>query len=373
MHKRILIVEDEQEIRKDILRTLVLSNYEAIGACDGFEGLEKASKYKPDLIISDIMMPRLDGYALLRELQKNPETATIPFLFLSAKSDRNDIRDGMNLGADDFITKPYDIEELLDAVQIRLKKYETNEDIHSKKMERLSSSIHRSIPHEIRTPLSLILGYSDYLLKKFDSTSPYEAKEMIENINEAGKRLNGLFENYLFYANLEDILSNKLQLAKIRSQRTYYPELTIKDTVIHYTDNKGRRNDIRFKIEDTCINISEEYLAKAIKEILDNAIKFSKEDTPIEISARSTGDEYIISIKDYGRGMTKDQIDSTGAYIQFERKLYEQQGSGLGIAIVKKIAEIFNGELEIESKVGSFTSVSLRLNKCESPGRAPLY
>jgi len=359
MNKKILIVKDENNIRKDIMKTLHLSNYETYGASDGADGLEKANKVKPDLIISDIMMPRLDGYELLKELQKNPDTATIPFLFLSAKSERNDVRDGMKLGADDYITKPYDIDELLEAIQTRLRKQEQYELVQHKKFEQLSTSINRSMPHEVRTPLSLILGYSDYLLKKFDSTKPFEAKEMLGDINVAGKRLQRMLENYLFFANLESVSTNSTELSRIKSKRTFFPELVIRDTAFSIAECQGRYKDISYSLSDSGLAIPEDFLTKIVTEAIDNAIKFSDDGSQIEISSEVSDNLYVLKIKDYGRGMTDEQIRSTGAFVQFDRKTYEQQGSGLGIAITKKITDMIGGYCKIESKHGKYTILEI--------------
>lgn len=361
MNKTILVIEDEYEIRKDLLKTLELSNYNAIGAINGTIGMELALKYKPDLIISDIMMPDIDGYELLKELQSKPETNSIPFLFLTAKSDKTDIRTGMNLGADDYITKPYDIDELLEAIEIRLKKRQRSEKEYLKKFEELSSSINRSLPHEIRTPLSLILGYSDYLLKKIDSFNKDEAKEMLQNIYEAGKRLYHLFENYLFYANLQNISSSPYELKKLQSKKTFSAMLIIRDIVIYYSDKSERKQDIKLDLEDAVVRIAEDFLVKITEEIIDNCLKFSNAGRPIEITSKIENNSYYVSFKDYGRGMTQDQINNLGAYIQFERKIYEQQGAGLGIAIVKKIVEIHNGEIKFDSIINEFTKVIIKL------------
>lgn len=359
MRKVILVVEDEAEIRKDLVMTLKFSNYEALGAENGRVGLELAKKHHPDLIISDIMMPEVDGYQFLNLIQKDPDIGTTPFLFLSAKSD---IREGMNLGADDFITKPYDIDELLNAIDTRLKKREASETKFLRKFEELSTSISRSLPHEIRTPLGMILGYSDFLIKNFDATNPYEAKEMLENIYESGRRLNRLFENHLFYAQLETIASNKVKAKKLSKNRTAPADIFLQDIIDYFASSTGRRADIFTDLDDGAILVSEKYLVKIIEEILDNAIKFSKKGTRIEISSKMAGNnKYIISFKDYGRGMTLQQIKNVGAYIQFERQIYEQQGSGLGIAIVKKIVELHEGEFAIDSDPDNYTIVKIIL------------
>ena len=122
--RKILIIEDQEDVRENIAELLDLSNYEPIMASNGKEGVKKALEVKPDLILCDIMMPEMDGYEVLYLIGKNPEIASIPFIFLTAKSEKSDFRKGMNLGADDYITKPFEEMELLGAVERRLEKYD---------------------------------------------------------------------------------------------------------------------------------------------------------------------------------------------------------------------------------------------------------
>ncbi len=122
--KKILIIEDNDEVRENTAEILELSDYEVMTASNGKEGVSIALKEKPDLIVCDIMMPQLDGYGVLHLLSKHKETSTIPFIFLTAKSEKQDFRKGMELGADDYITKPFEGTELLNAIETRLKKTE---------------------------------------------------------------------------------------------------------------------------------------------------------------------------------------------------------------------------------------------------------
>lgn len=122
--KKILVIDDNADIRENTLEILELAGYKSIGAENGKKGVEKAQQERPDLVICDIMMPELDGYGVLHLLNKNPDTREIPFIFLTAKTERTDIRKGMEMGADDYITKPFDEIELLNAVDVRLKKKE---------------------------------------------------------------------------------------------------------------------------------------------------------------------------------------------------------------------------------------------------------
>ncbi|MGV3629781.1 MAG: response regulator [Bacteroidota bacterium] len=122
--KKILLIEDNPDVRENTAEILELAQYNVITAVNGREGVELAQQEKPDLIICDIMMPVLDGHGALHLLSKNDETASIPFIFLTAKSERTDYRKGMEMGADDYLTKPFDDIELLNAIEVRLKKNE---------------------------------------------------------------------------------------------------------------------------------------------------------------------------------------------------------------------------------------------------------
>lgn len=136
--KKILLIEDNPGMRENTAEILELSNYKVFTAPDGKEGVRLATSERPDLIICDIMMPELDGYGVLHMLSKNPETASIPFIFLTAKSEKSDYRKGMSLGADDYLTKPFDDLELLNAVETRIRKSEQIKQAYAKSNEGLN-------------------------------------------------------------------------------------------------------------------------------------------------------------------------------------------------------------------------------------------
>ena len=129
--KKILVIEDNPEVRENISEFLELANFEVAQAENGKIGIDRALADPPDLILCDIMMPELDGYGVIFMLSKHPETASIPFIFLTAKAERSDMRKGMNVGADDYITKPFDETELLQAIESRLKRSEVLKQDHS--------------------------------------------------------------------------------------------------------------------------------------------------------------------------------------------------------------------------------------------------
>lgn len=178
--KQILLIEDNNEVRENTAEILELANYKVLQAENGKIGVELANAHKPDLIICDVMMPVLDGYGVIHLLSKNKDTASIPFIFLTAKTERNDFRKGMDMGADDYITKPFDDVELLKAVESRLKKTEILKAEFSKNME----GIHKFFDEA---------GSLEELkkLSKERKTKTVSKKEIIFN--------EGNLPNYLFY------------------------------------------------------------------------------------------------------------------------------------------------------------------------------
>ncbi|MDC0832751.1 response regulator receiver protein [Leptolyngbya valderiana BDU 20041] len=163
--KKVLVIEDEQILRKNILKILKAEGFESLGAADGYEGIDLARSENPDLIVCDIMMPELDGYGVLKTLQADRETAMIPFIFLTAKTDRADMRQGIELGADDYLVKPFDADELLRAIETRFKK----QDLLLDRMASLSDELTRlqqflnakdglmeNLDRELRRPMSNI-------------------------------------------------------------------------------------------------------------------------------------------------------------------------------------------------------------------------
>lgn len=139
--KKILLIEDNPEVRENTTEILELAGYEVTSAPNGKVGVELVQKSKPDLIICDIMMPDLDGYGVLHILSKKPETASIPFIFLTAKTEKTDIRKGMNLGADDYLTKPFDDTDLLNAIEARLQKAKMQQQLYEATSEGLEDFI----------------------------------------------------------------------------------------------------------------------------------------------------------------------------------------------------------------------------------------
>jgi len=132
--EKFLVIEDEPGVRENLAEILQLAQYEVVLAADGIEGIECARQHRPDLIICDVMMPKMDGFEVLETLQADPELATIPLIFLTAMADIQNLREGMDLGADDYLTKPFELDQLLISISSRLRKrHHLNQQIEKEK------------------------------------------------------------------------------------------------------------------------------------------------------------------------------------------------------------------------------------------------
>jgi len=367
---RILVVEDAQSLRKDIVEMLNFEGYEALGAENGIVGLQRAREMLPDLIVCDIMMPGMDGLQVIKELQATRGTQDIPFIFLTARTGRDDQREGMNLGADDYLPKPFTAQELLRTVRTVLGKRRMVKEKANENAEQIRRNIIMALPHELRTPLNIILGFSDLLILDADSVTPSRIVDMSTHVNTSARRLMRLVEIFLIYVQTELIPHDAEQLHALKLNVTHYPKSSIERAVSVKTP-AGRANDLMLQIEDVeMINISDDHLRWIVEELTDNAFKFSEAGTSVSISGQIKGDYYNLTVRDAGRGMTIEQRASIGAYMQFDRKIYEQQGSGLGLIICKRLADLYDGDLRIESDPGVWTSVRVLGRRSPFLGRS---
>lgn len=365
MAPKILIIDDEDEIRENISRIFELSEYTVFSAANGKDGLIKAKRHSPDIIICDVMMPEMDGITFLNFLQSDLEISSIPVIFLTARANENDIKNGLKYGAEIFINKPFDIDDLLNAVEQRLQRKKQNVRIYEEKINILQSNISRSLPHEIRTPMNAILGYSDFLLNNYKMLDENDTVDIYHEINISAKRLQRILDNFLTYANLSNYLNNKDELNKFRQFKMEFINYSIEEMVKLKLFENNRLEDLEIELEDADVFINEIYLSKLLDEIIDNSIKFSKSGNKISVKSYFNKDYYNIVIYDEGIGMTEEQLKMLDAYIQFDRQTQEQQGAGLGLAIVKKIVDLFDGKIKIESQKNSFTRITISLKQCE--------
>ena len=352
--KNILVIEDEREVRLSIIELLENAGYKIISAEDGQQAIQLLESGIPDLVISDIMMPKINGYQVLEHFQKVAATAKIPFIFLSAKADHSDIRFGMNGGADDYMTKPFRAKELLRAVEARLKKAEKVE----KTIEEICMNISTYVPHELKTPLVSMMGYTELLKDDLADMQNPEINEMLDNIKTSNKRLNTTLDKFVKYTEIQTRFSSKLK----KEEQIPSTISLVKITESYCADlicEAKRENDLMLELVDAEINISEDDYKFMVREIIENALKFSNPGSKILVRSCIQNNKYYLEITDYGKGMTADQISNINPFIQHDRKIDQQRGNGLGLVSVKKLMEFYNGQFNVFSRYKEYTMVSL--------------
>ncbi len=341
----ILVVEDEDVLLENLSFHLSFEDYDVLCANNGKKGVELAFEHIPDVIICDINMPEMDGYEVLQQIRSNSKTVSIPFIFLTARSDKSDFRQGMELGADDFITKPYTAVEILSAIKSRLKKQGQLQKVHNEEIDQLRKNIASNLPHELKTPLSVILAYSEILGRSYKDMNDEEIKDMISSINSSGKRLLRMFNNYTFYTSLFDF---KLENNIAYDLLTQFPEQEIRRVISEIKKNYTKPYIINIIFEERTVPVFISHFKKLAEEIIDNAIKFSDDNTEIILKGYFLNNYYFIECQNSGIEFPQNKIDKIGGFMQFDREYLEQQGIGLGLAIVQKIIHIYNGSISIE-------------------------
>ncbi|ULQ50823.1 response regulator [Flavihumibacter fluvii] len=302
--KSILIIDDHDQIRENIAEILSLAGYQIFTAENGKKGVEIALQQQPDLVVCDIMMPELDGFGVLHLLRKNASTEHIPFIFLTAKVERSDFRKGMEMGADDYITKPFDDIELLNAIEIRLKKQEILEQKYAgdeKGMQELMKDLNQSgLIHldpekfEVESVSKKQHIYSEgkrprflYYLKsgKVKTFKLHDdGKEYITNLYQAGEYLGyiALLENSV-YDDTAEVLEDA-DLAMIPAQD--FLQLVFNDLAIATKFIRLISHNVKDK-EERLLHLAYDSLRKRVaKALVDIHKKFSdgNENRAIEIS-----------------------------------------------------------------------------------------
>lgn len=359
--KKILVIDDAEFILESTSTLLRFEGYDIITASDGLSGIEAAGNYRPDLILCDISMPGMDGYGVLEKIRSIPETVTTPFIFLTAFTDKANMRAGMEKGADDYLIKPFTREELIAAIDAQWKKSHFIEKQVQEKVDEVGRSITYALPHEFRTVLNQIVGSAKYLNNNAQIIEKEEITELSQDIISSAQRLMKITENYLLYIRIESFITSKEKRSQLRTFRTDEPVAMLFDIASNVAARFERLEDLDMlgSINNIYIEVSTESFHKVVEELLDNAFKFSDPGNKVMLNVWQSGQLLYISIEDQGRGMSKDHLQNVGAYVQFERQVYEQQGVGLGLSIAKKLVELHDGAFEIRSEIGVGTIVNV--------------
>jgi DNA-binding response OmpR family regulator/anti-sigma regulatory factor (Ser/Thr protein kinase) len=360
---RILVIEDEKNIRENIQELLEAKFYTVRVASNGKQGVLEAIDFRPHLIVCDVMMPKMDGYKVLEYVRKTALVQNTPFIFLTARVDKSDIRQGMDLGADDYITKPFTTKELVRAIETRLKRQEKIISQYQKVKHELDTTVFAAYYHEFNTPLHGILGGLNLLLHARDTFSEKQTHDLLASIQKSGLRLNHSLANLMLFEEIKraEVYTELLSMFSHGEAKSNWPHKVKNELVTMSKEIYNRSADLQMNIEPTEIKINPEYLQRLILELVDNALKFSKPGNKVQVIGRKEEDEYTIEVIDTGRGFTLESLDDIAPFKQFNRKKFEQQGLGIGLYLVKRIVDFNQGELKIISLEGEGTRVVINL------------
>jgi signal transduction histidine kinase len=354
---RILLIDDEDKLREVLAELLGDAGHETIQAGSGTAGIDAIRTMRPDLVLCDVQMPGMDGYAVLETVRADPQLASTPFLFLTGLDARHHFRAAMTLGADDYLAKPVRQGDLVAAVDARLTRRAAERRESERRVAELRRSVTFLLPHELRTPLTVILGGSQMIRELHQEMAPEEVGEMATAIFKAAQRLHRMAENYLLHVGME---MERLTVAEspARALSGSAGADVVRDAAYAQAREYGREQDIQMDLADATLPLAEPYVRKIVSELVDNALKFSEAGKPIKVLVSAPGQRVTLVVADAGRGMTPDQIREVGAFRQFNRAVLEQQGSGLGLVLVKGIMEASGGTFDLRSGMGEGTTAS---------------
>lgn len=347
---KILLIEDDDSLRFALAERLSLEGFSVATAGNGLEGIVEAKTKHPDLVLCDITMPGIDGYAVMKELRECEATAEIPILFLSGKTEQEEIRHAMHLGADDYICKPVVRSDMMAAIRTRLERTSQVRKPVEKAFEEIKTDLVSSLSHEFNTILTGISAPARLLESMEDYGDTEEVRTLASYIAMSADRLGDVIRRFLCYA---DLLLNPLPHRVMSASEPHIAPLktTVESVSLKLAKTWKREADLVLGPISGTAKLPMTMLSMLIEVILDNAFKFSAPGSKVEVSSQKGSDRFTVSIVDHGHGMTQAQIESVGAFRQFERRRFEQQGVGLGLEIARMICNRFGGSLRIESEL----------------------
>ena len=313
----------------------------------------------PDLILLDIMMPEMDGYEVIKQLKANPKTADTPVIFLTAKSSPGDIVRAFELGAADYLTKPFNIAELRTRIRTQLELLRSRQELITSRntLKNLNASKDRFfsiIAHDIKNPLAALQGWTEYLSDDLSNLSHEEIIEILAMVRNGGSQLQKLLENLLAWSRLQ------MGVMTLSSER--YPLYNVvKDAMELLTMNaKRKRIVIENNVEQNLQVFADQHmLSTVIQNLITNAIKFTTQGDHIKISAYQQEQLVTITIADSGIGMTPKMIDTVFRIDVFHRcpGTDNESGTGLGLMLCKDLVERSGGTIHIESVIDKGTKI----------------
>lgn len=368
----VLLVEDDVDMLDGIVDLLESypSRYQTqvLKASNGREALNIMAQTTPDVIVSDIMMPEMEGFEFLEQVRQKPEWRHIPFVFLSARGKEGDIRRGRLSEADLYLTKPFSATVLADLVQTQLARSFERQERREQALEQLKKNMMQVLNHEFRTPLTYVTAYYDMLESSLNGRN---YREHLRGIQAGCLRLTMLVGDLVLLVGLRS--GSTAEQFQQKATRIDDVNIILQSAIENKQAlAKDRRVEIHFEALEAAAAILAEpsLLQIAFERLLDNSIKFSRplasQTSPIWVQTELINDELHIRFRDEGLGIPPSMHQQIfDLFVQHNRSLMEQQGTGIGLTIVRGLVELHHGRIELtsEEKKGSTFTVILPVHQ----------
>ncbi len=369
----ILVTDDNPDIREYMV-TCLQGKYRTVSARDGQEGYEKAQEVRPDLIITDVVMPNMTGYDLCRAVRSNEDIKFTPIIMVTSRAEVEDKIEGLQAGADDYLPKPFNADELFARVGNLLTLRQQQKELKSlnemlqvtnvelREASELKSQLLRIAAHDLKNPLNNIREFANLIREEIDTES--EVGEMLGLIQSSSNKMLELISQILESEALE---SGQLEVNRTRVDLGQLAQYVVEENV-RQARRKGQ--EIIFdvpKADRMTVMGSEEWLVEAMENLVSNAIKYSPMDEKIWITVRRRADKVEFEVRDHGPGLSEE--DQELLFQKFQRLSARPTGgessTGLGLSIVKQIIEMHEGDVRVESELGAGSAFIIELDASE--------
>lgn len=350
----ILVIDDDEDILAAFRMALEHEGYQVVTSVSGQDGVKQARRYLPDLILCDVNMPGMDGRSVLESLRLDTQLRDRQIVLMTGDPDAVTQRRGMELGADDFLLKPFSHKELFRCIDARLKRAQVHSRVEDHILANLRAALSATLPHEVFTPLAGMLGLVEVLRGEYDQLQPQEVQQIISDIERSGQRLHRALKNFLSIVELQTSKGGAEPDIRLVAQDTL--QQVIQAAARKAATRHDRVRDMSIRCDDCALAGAEADVAVIVEELVENACSFSCSGSPIEVQLSTHG---VLTVTDSGRGMTPAQARHVAAFRQFDRDKHEQQGLGLGLAIVKELAHKCDARISIDSQPGNGTQITV--------------
>lgn len=361
----LLIVEDDDAILEGVTLALEDCGHTVMQATNGYEALAQMEEATPDLILSDIMMPLMDGYEFYKTLRENPAWALVPFVFITARGEPEEVRRGMLLGVDDYLPKPFRVDDVVKVVETRLARARGIREATEREVDTLKSSIMMLLNHELRTPLTQMRGYAQLAALEGPDLDYDTLAEYLEGLNNGTYRLARLVEDLLLVVELESGAAIK----RYESAKERLGNLNglVSDVATRFESQAaeaGLSLEVQKQPDLPPVEGNAALLNECLNRLVHNAIRYSEPGGTITLHTGAKNGSVKLAVADEGRGIPAEELSYLfDAFHQIDRERYEQQGAGVGLTIANGLVRLHGGRLEVESEegVGSTFTVVLPL------------